>query len=78
MPTPEAEQTTALPFSECELKALAESPEALQALVDYHDWQGTMADACDMPSCVTYHQQRRLVLRRWLGEALNKREEKRR
>ena len=69
------EQKTVLPFTESELKFLAESPEVLLALVDQHDWWGTLADGMDMPSSVAYHESRRNVVRRWLGEALNKRKE---
>lgn len=45
-----------LTLSEYELKAIAESPEALTALIDYHDHQGTMGEA--MGYDVSFHDKR--------------------
>ena len=47
-------------FTEYEIKALQESPEALQALADWHEWQLTMADAIgDFDKCVEFHSKRK-------------------
>lgn len=36
-------------FTQHELEALAASPEALQAVIDWHDYQSTCGEAADMP-----------------------------
>lgn len=45
-------------FTRCELAALAASPEALQALIDYHDNQFAMADATGAIECAEYSGKR--------------------
>lgn len=64
-----------LPFSESELKFLAESPEALAALMGQHDYWESCADGMDIPDSAKHHEKRRLQIRIALGTALNKRKE---
>lgn len=47
-------------FTGSELAELAEAPEALQALIDWHDYQSTIGEAADMPQEWVEHHDRRI------------------
>lgn len=49
-------------FSQAELAFMAKSPEALEALIDWHDFQESCADGMDMPGSAEHHRARRLEL----------------
>lgn len=46
-------------FSQAELAFMATSPEALEALIDWHDFQESCADGMDMPDSAEHHRARR-------------------
>lgn len=54
-----------LTFTPRELKALAESPEAIQAAIDWHDHDLTMADAVGAVEVVQHHERRVRELKEW-------------
>lgn len=51
-------------FTEHELKALEEHPDALRAAADYNDSRESEADAVGADSCAEYHKARRVELTR--------------
>lgn len=64
-----------LPLTSSEVDRLLESPEALQVLVDAHDYWESCADGMDMPGSAKYHRERREQYRVLLGEAINNRDD---
>lgn len=68
-------KTDLLPLTPSEVTYLLESPEALQALCDAHDYWESCADGMDMPDSAKYHRERRERYRVLLGQALDERAE---
>jgi hypothetical protein len=46
-----------------ELVVLQTLPGALDALIDWHEAQATLADGMDMPQCVDFHDGRKTAIR---------------
>lgn len=46
-----------------ELVVLQTLPEALEALIDWHEVNATEADAMDMPECRKFHDERQAAIR---------------
>lgn len=49
-------------FTPDEVKELEKSPDAICVLIDYHDQQGTMAEAADYLESSRFHDERRKEL----------------
>jgi hypothetical protein len=59
-----------------EIDLIAESPEALTALIDYHDRQETLAGAIGYVKSARFHEDRASELRRFRVDAETKRAER--
>ena len=46
-----------------ELTVLQTLPAALDALIEWHEVQATLADGMDMPECVAVHDERKAAIR---------------
>lgn len=63
-----------LVFTNAELSALADDPDALQSLIDWHDYQESCADGMDMPKSANHHKGRRQQLQAVRDAAIIKRQ----
>lgn len=59
----ESEERPPFALTVRELIVLQTLPDAMEALIDWHECQATMADAMDMPGSGRFHDERKAAIR---------------